>query len=231
MASPVYQYYMREVTKETVSRDIQDIKSKITAQTKYLEVINKSQLTHRGIQTKLFVTSFDSYKHIDNFLYNITNVLKHKNLSNISDAIIIAAETLIKYKTLTVKFAIYILVNIDCSLIDNINVLNMCASKTKTILQPGVGIDIHSINAYNMPQNIVHLLYVLAELNRLRTKPNSKYVCEYYKIYCKEDITNGCFSFTTLNKKRKTCAKHCIATIKDIINQPSIEQQKIHTLK
>ena len=111
-------------------------------------------------------------------------MLKHDNLSNIYTSIIDAVETLIKHKTLTVTFAIYTFRNIDCSLIDNINVLNMCASKTKTILQPGVSIDIHTINAYNMSQNIVHLLYVLAELNRLRTKPNSKYVCEYYKLYC-----------------------------------------------
>lgn len=224
MASPVYNYYMRDTTKETFSHDILELKSKITAQTKFMEVINKSQFTHNGIQTTLFVTSFDHYKHMNNFLYNITNKLTHENLSNVCNTIIDAAETLIKHKTLTVKFAIYTLVNVDDSLIDNINVLEMCANKKKIILQPGVEVDIQTLKEYNMPSNIIHLLNGLSVLNKLRSKKNSKYVCEYYKTNCDKTKPNSWFSFTTLNKKHQICEKHCIGNIKEIIAN---KQQKI----
>jgi hypothetical protein len=230
MASPVYNYYLRDNIPESIRNEIHDINKKITLQNKCFSILHKSQLTHNNTTTKLFTISYNGPQFISNCVRNTSYLFNTDNIDNIISVILSYAKAAIELKKGTITISIYTLNSIDYKLIDDICVLDMLASKKEILLSSKIkdGIDMQAIRVNNIPQNIIPLLELIATLNILRTNGNNAYIISYYKTHNLTPIKNKCIP-SFIGKKKTMCINHCISNINAWLDKNTHTKQKTNT--
>ena len=232
MTSPIYNYYMRDRIPESVRNEIRDINKQITLQNKCFSILHKSQLTHNNTVTKQFVISYSGSQIIAEFIWNTIYVFNTDNFNDIIRGILVAAENVTKYKQLRVTMSIYTINNIDYKLIDNINVLDMIATKKEVLLSlsPETHDDINMqiISDNNIPMYIIPLLKLIVTLNKLRTHGNKTYIKTYYKNHNLSPTKLKCLPLF-IGMKKTLCINHCITNINAWLDKNVHSKQKTNT--
>lgn len=229
MASPVYNYYLRDSVTESVRNEIHNMNEKITLQNKCISILHKSQFTHNNTVTKLFTISYNGSQFISNCVRNTSYLFNTDNIDNIISVILSYTKAAIELKKITITMSIYTLNNIDYKLIDDISVLDMLASKKEILLSPKIknAIGMQAITDNNIPQYIIPLLELIATLNILRSNANNAYITSYYKAH---NLLLPKYKWLSFFGKIKTmCIRHCISNINTWLDKNTYAKQKTNT--
>ncbi len=221
MAAILYSWYFsRDTCTRTdprIANTLNDIKNEIALQNLYISIKNKSQSTHKGVDTHLIVTKFIkpiSFRKQRNYV----TIIKTSNITKIINSIIkglTERAKVYKYRA-PVEIIFYTMRDINIDLIENLQLIEMFAV-TKDILLDSHGVNITTIDKYNISTEMINYLLLAKELNTLIKYPSRKYLIKYYT---KNNIGVHAPKWYTLTSTiQNNCIQFCIDRINEAFTE------------